>query len=101
MSRVRILIWLDVRVESIRLRLSKNWIKLRLAQVVLLFAQGMKAAEIVQATYLHVENIRKLIRRFNAEGLSLMKECHKSGPSDCFYNREIRVETVGGALCPP
>jgi len=82
------------------LRRSRNRIKLRRAQVVLLSAQGMKAAEIAQATFLHTEYVRELIRRFNSEGLTLLKERPKSG-RPLIFTAEIRAEIVEIAQCPP
>ena len=82
------------------LRRSKNRVKLRRAQVVLLSAQGMKAAEIASATYLHTEYVIELIRRFNNEGLSLLKERPETGRPITF-TEEIRAEIVEIALCPP
>lgn len=82
------------------LRSSKDRVKLRRAQVILLSAQGMRAGEISKVTYLHTEYIRELIRRFNNEGLQLLKERPRSGRPITF-NKEMRAEIVEIAKCPP
>ena len=82
------------------LRKSRDRVKLRRAQVILLSAQGMRAADIAGKTYLHTEYVRELIRRFNYEGLTLFKERPKSGRPITF-DKEMRAEIVEIALCPP
>lgn len=82
------------------LRSSKDRVKLRRAQVILLSAQGMRAGQISEVTYLHTEYVRELIRRFNNEGLQLLKERPRSGRPITF-NKEIRAEIVEISKCPP
>jgi len=82
------------------LRSSKDRVKLRRAHVILLSAQGMRASEIADVTYLHTEYVRELIRRFNSEGLELLKERPRSGRPVTF-NKEIRAEIVEIAKSPP
>ncbi len=82
------------------LRKSKDRVKLRRAQVVLLSAQGMQAKKISEITFLHTEYVRELIRRFNAEGMGLLKERPRSGRPMTF-NAEMRAEIVEIAKCPP
>lgn len=82
------------------LRTSKDRVRLRRAQVILLSAQGMRAAEISKVTYLHTEYVRELIRRFNNEGLQLLKERPRSG-RPIVFNKEMRAEIVEIAKCPP
>lgn len=82
------------------LRTSKDRVKLRRAQVILLSAQGMRAGEISKITYLHTEYVRELIRRFNDEGMQLFKERPRSGRPVTF-NAEMRAEIVETAKCPP
>ena len=61
------------------LRKSKNRSSVRRAQVFLLSAQGMKAKEIAKIVYLNEVYVRELIRRYNNEGLSLLKEKPHTG----------------------
>ena len=58
------------KIQSL-LRRSKNRTVVRRAHVVLLSEQGMRASEIATTTYLNEEYVRRLIRRFNEEGLKL------------------------------
>ena len=82
------------------LRGSKDRVKLRRAQVILLSTQGMRAGDISKVTYLHTEYVRELIRRFNSEGLKLLRERPRSGRPVTF-NKEMRAEIVEIAKCPP
>ena len=61
------------KIQSL-LRRSKNRIVVRRAHVVLLSEQGMRASEIATTTYLNEEYVRRLIRRFNEEGVKLFEE---------------------------
>lgn len=81
------------------LRKSKNRLALRRSQVILLSAQGMKAPEIAQTTYLHEAYVRELLRRFNREGLAMLKERPRSGrPKE--LTEEIKAEIAECALSP-
>lgn len=82
------------------LRKSRNRMALRRAQVILLSAQGMKAPEIAKNTYLHEWYVRELIRRFNIEGVDILKERRRRGrPVE--FSEEIKAEIVECALSPP
>jgi len=82
------------------LRRSKSRLSLRRAQVILLSAQSMKANEIAKIVYLNEVYVRELIRRFNTEGLSLLKEKPRSGRNPDF-TEEIKAEIMEISLCPP
>lgn len=82
------------------LRKSTNRTAIRRAHVILMSAQGYKAPEIAENTYLHVVYVRDLIRRFNQEGLELLKEKKRSGRPVTFSD-EIQAEIVEHALSPP
>jgi transposase len=82
------------------LRKSKNRTAIRRAQVILMSEQGYKASEIAESTYLNVVYVRELIRRFNSEGISLLKERTRSGRPVTFTD-EIKAEIVEHALSPP
>lgn len=82
------------------LRQSSNAVAVRRAQVVLLSEQGSTVQEIAEQTFLHEEYVRELIRRFNKQGLAMLKERPKSGrPLD--FGEEIQAEIVEIALAPP
>lgn len=87
------------KIQSI-LRRSKNRVAIRRAQVILLSDQGMRVKEIAESTLLHVEYVRKLIRRFNQEGLQLFEERSPKG-RPIVFGEEIRAEIVEIALSPP
>ena len=87
------------RIQAI-LRHGKNRTSIRRAQVILMSAQGMKVHQIAQATYLHPEYVRTLIRRFKTERLNLFTEGARSGrPIE--FSEEVRAEIVECALSPP
>ena len=81
------------------LRKSTNRTSIRRAQVILMSEQGYKAKEIAESTYLHVVYVRELIRRFNKEGLELLKEKKRPGAPVTFIE-EIKAEIVEHALSP-
>lgn len=84
------------KIQSL-LRRSKNRTVVRRAQVVLLSEQGMRAQQIATTTYLNEEYVRRLLRRFNEEGLKLFKACPGRGrPAE--FSEETKAEI---ALCPP
>jgi transposase len=82
------------------LRKSTNRTAIRRAQVILMSEQGYKAAEIAESTYLHVVYVRELIRRFNEEGLELLKEKKRPG-APVVFTEEITAEIIEHALSPP
>jgi transposase len=82
------------------LRHSHNAVSVRRAQVLLMSDQGSTIQEIAEHTLMHEEYIRELIRRFNQEGLALMRERPKSGRPVEFVE-EIQAEIVHIALAPP
>ena len=82
------------------LRHSRNRTSLRRAQVILLSVQGMRVSQIAHATYLHEVYVRELIRRFNREGIRMLRKRVGSGrPVE--FTPEIRAEIVECALSPP
>ena len=82
------------------LRRSKNRTAVRRAQVVLLSEQGMRVQEIASTTYLHEEYVRRLLRRFNDEGLKLFEERPGRGrPLE--FSEETKAEIAEIAQCPP
>ncbi|MDI6780218.1 MAG: helix-turn-helix domain-containing protein, partial [Bacteroidota bacterium] len=88
-----------LKIQQI-LRKSRNRTAIRRAQVILMSDQGFKASQIAEQSYLHVVYVRELIRRFNAEGLVLLKEKPRPGRPIIFTN-EIKAEIVEHALSPP
>jgi transposase len=56
------------------MRHSRNAVAVRRAQVLIMSDQGSTVQEIAQQTLMHEEYVRELIRRFNAEGLALLRE---------------------------
>jgi len=82
------------------LRKSTNRTSIRRAQVILMSEQGYTAKEIAESTYLHVVYVRELIRRFNKEGLELLKEKKRPG-APVTFTEEIKAEIVEHALSPP
>jgi transposase len=82
------------------MRHSRSAVSVRRAQVLILSDQGSTVQEIAKQTLMHEEYIRELIRRFNAEGLSLLQERPKSGRPVEFVE-ELQAEIVQIALAPP
>lgn len=87
------------RLQSI-LRRGKVRRTIRRAQVILMSAQEYSVQEIAEATYLNPEYVRQLIRRFNDEGMDLIKEKPKSGRPVTF-DEERKAEIIEIAKCPP
>lgn len=87
------------RLQSI-LRQGKVRRTIRRAQVILMSAQEYSVQEIAEATYLNPEYVRQLIRRFNDEGMDLIKEKPKSGRPVTF-DEERKAEVIEIAKCPP
>ena len=87
------------RLQSI-LRRGKKRTTIRRAQVILMSAQSYAVAEIAEATYLHPEYVRNLIRRFNDEGMDLLKEKARPG-RPVIFNEERKAEIVEIAMSPP
>ena len=82
------------------LRHSKNRTVVRRAHVILLSEQGMRASDIARTTYLNQEYVRRLVRRFNGEGLKLFEERPGRGrPLE--FDEETKAEIAEIALCPP
>jgi len=82
------------------LRHGKNRTLVRRAHVILLSEQGMRAQEIATTTYLNEEYVRRLLRRFNNEGLKLFTERPGRGrPRE--FAEETKAEIAEIAMCPP
>lgn len=87
------------KIQAI-LRRGKNRTAIRRAQVILMSAQEMRVKGIALQTYLHPEYVRRLIRRFNTEGLQLFQERPGRGrPGE--FSEEIKAEIAEIAQCPP
>lgn len=87
------------KIQSL-LRHSKNRTVVRRAQVILLSEQGMRVSKIAESTYLHEEYVRRLLRRFNEEGLKLFDERPGRGrPPE--FSEETKAEIKEIAQCPP
>lgn len=97
---VRTISDLEGRKLVLILRRSTSRVKVRRAQVVLASAQGMKAPEIARLTHLCEHYVRKLIRRFDKEGLSSL-EPHFNGGRPPEISEEQKAEIVETALVPP
>lgn len=82
------------------LRRGKNRTAIRRAQVILMSAQSYRVQEIARTTHLHEEYVRELLRRFNREGVAIVKERRRSGRPSSF-NEEECAAIVEFALCPP
>lgn len=82
------------------LRRGKDRTKIRQAQVMLMSDQGMRVQEIAEATFLHPEYVRRLIRQFNAQGLKLFDKRPRKKPSE-EYSEEEKAEIAEIALSPP
>jgi transposase len=82
------------------LRRGKDRTTILRAQVVLMSDQGFRAQQIAQATHLHEEYVRELIRLFNQDGLSILKQKPRSGRPPV-VSVEIRTVIAEYALCPP
>jgi transposase len=82
------------------MRHSRNAVAVRRAQVIILSDQGSTVQEIAQQTLMHEEYVRELIRRFNCEGLALLRERRKSGRPVEFVE-ELQAEIAHIALAPP
>jgi transposase len=87
------------KIQSL-LRRGKNRTVVRRAHVVLLSEQGMRASEIATTTYLNEEYVRRLICRFNEEGLKLFEERPGRGRPSAF-SEETKAEIKEIAQCPP
>ena len=82
------------------MRHSRNAVAVRRAQVMIMSDQESSVQEIAPHTLMHQEYIRELIRRFNSEGLALLRERPKTGrPTE--FDEEIQAEIVQCALAPP
>lgn len=82
------------------LRRGKNRTAIRRTQVVLMSAQSFRVQEIAQATHLHQEYVRELLRLFNRDGVAILKQKPRSGRPPVF-SEEVRSVIVEYALCPP
>jgi transposase len=82
------------------MRHSRNAVSVRRAQVLIMSDQGSTVQELAQQTLMHEEYVRDLIRRFNEEGLALLRERPKSGRPVEFVE-ELQAEIVQIALAPP
>ena len=87
------------KIQAI-LRRGKNRTAIRRAQVILMSAQEMRVRDIALQTLLHPEYVRRLIRRFDIEGLRLFEERPGRGrPGE--FSDEIKAEIAEIAQCPP
>lgn len=82
------------------LRRGKDRTAIRRAQVLLMSAQGFRVQQIAQATHLHEEYVRELLRQFSRDGLAILKKKPRSGRPPVFTEEE-RAIIVEYALCPP
>lgn len=82
------------------LRRGKDRTAILRAQVVLMSYQGFRAQQIAQATHLHEEYVRELIRLFNQDGMAILKQKPRSGRPPVF-GEEMRTIIAEYALCPP
>lgn len=87
------------RLQSI-LRRGKVRRTIRRAQVILMSAQSYRVIEIAEATYMNPEYVRNLIRRFNDEGMDLIKEKPRSG-RPVIFDEERKAEIIEIAMSPP
>jgi transposase len=87
------------RLQSI-LRQGKVRRTIRRAQVILMSAQSYRVIEIAEATYMNPEYVRNLIRRFNDEGMDLIKEKPRSG-RPVIFDEERKAEIIEIAMSPP
>lgn len=82
------------------LRRSTSSVKVRRAQVILASAQGMKVPEIARLTHLCEHYVRKLIHRFDEEGLRSLEPRFNGGrPPE--ITEEQKAEMIEAALVPP
>jgi transposase len=82
------------------LRRGKDRTAIRRAQVLLMSSQGFRVQQIAQATHLHEEYVRELLRQFSRDGLAILKKKPRSGRPPVFTEEE-RAVIVEYALCPP
>jgi len=82
------------------LRRGKDRTAILRAQVVLMSDQGFRAKQIADATHLHEEYVRELIRLFNEDGLEILKRKPGSGRPPLF-TEEMHTIIAEYALCPP
>jgi len=87
------------KIQTI-LRKGKERTSLRRAQVIIMSAQGMKVREIAPCVYLSQKYIRKLIGRFNKEGIEIFN-VHRSPGQPIQFTEEIKSEIVEIAQSPP
>lgn len=82
------------------MRRGKDRTAILRSQVVLMSDQGFRPRHISQATGLHEEYVRELIRLFNEEGLSILKQKPRPGRPPIF-SEEIKVVLAEYAQSPP
>ncbi len=82
------------------LRRGKDRTAIRRAQVVLMSAQGFRVQQIADATHLHEEYVRELLRQFTRDGVAILKKKPRSGRPPAFTEEERSV-VAEYALCPP
>ena len=82
------------------LRQTRSATKMRRAQVLAFSAQGMPAREIGEHFGLHEEHVRRLIRRFNAEGFEALKPQSRKGRGPALTEEEQAL-LVEVATAPP
>jgi transposase len=83
------------------LRGSKDAIAVRRAEIVLASAQGEGASQIAQRLYFTADYVRKVIHRFNADGLSSLKAHYGNGGRPKKVQPEHESQLVELALTPP
>jgi transposase len=83
------------------LRKSKDVIEVRRAEIILASEQGEGAPEIANRLYLSADYVRKVIHRFNAEGLSSLKAGYENGGRPPTIFPEHQSELIELAMTPP
>ena len=87
------------RIQII-LRHGKNAIHVRRCQVILSSYQGMKVPEIAETYFLSGDHVRRLIKKFNREGLGSLTP-KKPGGKNPIFTKEQEAEVIELALMPP
>ena len=83
------------------LRQGKDAIAVRRAEIVLRSVQGDTPKQIARALYFSADYVRKMIHRFNAEGLESLKARYGNGGRPKKVQPEHESQLVELALTPP
>lgn len=83
------------------LRQGKDAIAVRRAEIVLRSSQGDAANQIAQSLYFSADYVRKVIHRFNDEGLESLKAHYGNGGRPKTVQPEHESQLVELALTPP